>query len=570
MAYFLKKTDNRKGTYLQIYFSYYDPQVRGTRHKSYRPIGYVHELQEQGIDDPLTYFQVEIHDLNQAFQAQKEQDKIREISYDTPERSLGYFPIKNIQDALGVDTYLNYLQLPYHVHYSLPDVLSGLIYARMIRPCSKFKTFHEVFPLLMDPPQLSLDQLYSALALMGNEYEKIIEIYNAQIHARYPFLLDKTYFDCTNFYFEIDREDDFRRKGMGKDGKICPLVGMGLLLDRHQIPIGMKLYPGNEPEKPMIRSVLANLKQRHQVQGKTVRVADKGLNCAENIQDALREKDGYLFSRSVKMISETEKTWVLLRQDYQPTKDAKGQILYWWKECVDAFSYDMPQKDGSKKKEKIVEKRVVTYNPSLAKKKRAEIQKQIDKAKKLRTSQAKKNEYGDCAKYVHFESIDQKGHQTGAPVKVTMNQEKIDEDLALAGYNLLVTSELEMNAKEIYLTYHNLWRIEESFRVMKSDLDAQPVFVGNEDAIKGHFLVCFLSVQLLRVLQFHVLENKHHTQEIVNFIKEFRVIKLSERKFVNITRRSSFGEALAEKTKLPINHYHLSWGKIKSMLTHRF
>ena len=127
----------------------------------------------------------------------------------------------------------------------------------------------------------------------------------------------KTYFDCTNFYFEIDKEDEFRKKGPSKENRRDPIIGLGLLLDANQIPIGMKLYPGNESEKPIIREVIKDLKNRNQITGKTIQVADKGLNCSNNIINAIKNKDGYIFSKSVKQLPEVEQTWVLLDNDYK-------------------------------------------------------------------------------------------------------------------------------------------------------------------------------------------------------------------------------------------------------------
>jgi len=126
--------------------------------------------------------------------------------------------------------------------------------------------------------------------------------------------VSKSYFDCTNFYFEIDREDDFRKKGPSKENQKSPIVGLGLLLDSNQNPIGMKMYPGNESEKPIIRDVISHLKKQNNITGKTIHVADKGLNCAENIAFSKTNGDGYLFSKSVKGLSEKEKVWVLLDQ----------------------------------------------------------------------------------------------------------------------------------------------------------------------------------------------------------------------------------------------------------------
>ena len=190
-------------------------------------------------------------------------------------------------------------------------------------------------------------------------------------------------------------------KALKYKNKKEPIVGLGLLLDANQIPIGMKLYPGNESEKPVLRTVIDDLKQRNHISGgRTIQVADKGLNCCANILHAL-------------------------------------------KAC-----------------------------------------------------QTKRSEYGNSAKYVSFVPADKTGQKTDGTVKAELNEKAIDNARRLAGYNMIVTSELHMPASDIYAAYHNLWRIEESFRIMKSQLDARPVYLQKEETIAGHFLICYLAVLL--------------------------------------------------------------------------
>ena len=571
MAYFLKKTNNKKGTYLQIYESYYDPDRKGGAHRSYKPIGYVHELVESGIADPISHFQVEVDELNRLHAEKKKEEKVRTISDESPEKLLGYFPLKNINDSLRVKQYIDIMQTATDYHFNVFDMMSALVYSRVVHPCSKAKTYDEVLPKLFESTDFSLDQIYTGLEYLGMEYEKVIEIYNHQVNLKYKFDTSHTYFDCTNFYFEIDREDDFRRKGPSKENRHEPLVGLGLLLDANQIPIGMKLYPGNESEKPVMRDVIDSLKTRNNISGRTIQVADKGLNCGNNIMHALKEGDGYIFSRSVKTLSEKEKVWVLLPNDYREIKNSSGDVLYKIKECIDDFEYEIDdEKSGRKRKVVFTEKRVVTFNPTLAKKQLYEINKLIEKAQNLRTSQAKKSEYGECARFVNFVSADKKGKETDGKVKVTLNDDAIENARKLAGYNMLVTSELKMSDQEIYKAYHNLWRIEESFRIMKSELDARPVYLQREETITGHFLICYLAVLLTRLLQFKVFENRFCSEEIFSFIRDFRVAKISDRKYMNLTRNSSLIKELSKKASLPLTSYFLSSGQIKKMLSHRF
>lgn len=571
MAYFLKKSNYKKGTYLQIYESFYDPERKGGAHRSYKALGYVHELQAQGIDDPIAFFQEEVTKLNQKFQAAKAAKKAMQISDDSPEKLIGYFPMKNINDNLSVKKYIDLMQTATDFRFNVFDMISALVYARLVQPCSKSKTYDEVIPKLFDSYDFSLNQLYDGLEYIGCEYEKIIEIYNHQIQQMYKFDTSHTYFDCTNFYFEIDKEDDFRKKGPSKENRKEPIVGLGLLLDANQIPIGMKMFPGNQSEKPVIRNIIRDLKKRNSVSGRTIQIADKGLNCAENIFHALKNGDGYIFSKSVKQLSEVEKTWVLLPNDYRDVKNAGGEVMYRIKECVDEFEYKFRDSDtGREKKFKITEKRIVTYNPKLAKKQIYEINKEVEKARLLKASQAKKSEYGDCAKYVIFTAADKKGNETDGKIKVSMNEELIRKSLELAGYNMLVTSEIAMSDKDVYDAYHNLWRIEESFRIMKSQLDARPVYLQKEDAIVGHFLICYLAVLLTRLLQFKILKNNYCSEDLFEFIHDFRAAKISDRKYINLSRGTVFIKEFAVLCNLPLTSYFLNEGEIKKMLGHRF
>jgi len=565
MAYFLKKQKQGNNLYIAIYESFYSRDIKGTKHRCVKSLGSITSLKKKGIIDPLSYYQEEVKRMNEERQKEKEVKKISSVS---PEKYLGYFPLKSILDQIGVKAYIDLFKYSTDYDFDLFEVLSSLIYARAVAPCSKRKTYNEVLPSLYQDYDFSYDQLLEGLAFYGNDYEKFVEMFNNLIARKYPLSTDTTYFDCTNFYFEIDREDDFRRKGPSKENRRDPIIGMGLLLDSNQIPIGMKLYPGNESEKPLIRDIVNKLKQRNNITGRTVQVADKGLNCSENILSALANKDGYLFSKSVKQLPEKEKVWIFLENGYKSVTDTEGNVIYKFKECIDEFEYTYTDEKGKKKKVPIKEKRVITYNPALASKKRYEINRMVEKAKSLSASMAKRSEYGEASKYVSFKSTS-KGKTTEDKVKAVINTDAIQEDLRLAGYNLLVTSELKMKAEDIYNTYHNLWRIEESFRIMKSDLDARPVFLQKEETIKGHFLICYLTVLLERIFQFHILKDKYSSSNIFNFFKSFRLVH-NKKEYINVTIGNEFITNLAKLTGLPLDHYSLTENQIKMIMNYTF
>lgn len=555
MAYFLKKTTLKGRTYISICESFYSHEKKGTAHKTYKSLGSVETWKENGMEDPISFFQDEVDKLNQ----ERSQMNVRKISDVSPILYLGYFPFKAILEKLHIKKYVDFFHLTHDFQFDLYELISSLVYARAVNPCSKHRTFHEVLPNLFENIHYSYDQLMAGLSFVGNDYQKFVEIFTVQTKKVFGLDTSKSYFDCTNFYFEIDREDDFRRKGPSKEGKKDPIIGLGLLLDSNQIPIGMKMYPGNESEKPVLRDVVGQLKQQNNVTGRTIHVADKGLNCAQNIAFSKKNGDGYLFSKSVKGLPETEKKWVLLDNDWRDVRDKKGNLLYRCKSCIDEFPYQV-EHEGKEITVKLREKRLLTYNPSLASKKRYEINRLVEKARSLTVSSAKKAEYGEAGKYVDFKG------KSGEKAVASINQAAIDKDLRFAGYNLLVTSETGMSDADIYNTYHNLWRIEESFKIMKSDLDARPAFCQKEETIKGHFLICYLTVLLERLFQFKVLENKYSTSEIFRFVKDFRVTK-AETKYINTATASDIINDLTEKLKLPLTNYFLSEPQIRAILS---
>ena len=566
MAYFLKQATLKGRTYLSIVESFYSRDKKGTVHKTFESLGSIETHKANGMEDPVAHFSDIVKKMNEDVKFAKQEERDRQIS-ESPEKHLGYFLIKAIYEGLGVSQFLYFLQSTRSFRFNVSELMEALIYSRMIEPCSKSKTSKEIIPSLYGKYDFSYGQVLDGVEFIGSEYEKIIEIFNHQLNLKYPADTTTTYFDGTNFYFEIDQEDDLRRKGPSKENRKDPIVGMGLLLDARQIPIGMKLYPGNQSEMPVIREVIQDLKNRNNINGRTVQVADKGLNCTKNILEARKNGDGYIFSKSVKKLPATEKTWVLLPEGFRDVLDKDKKLLYRIKECVDKFPYAYEDEFGKKTTVMLTEKRVVVFSPQLEKKKRLEIIRMVEKAKMLKASKAKKDEFGECGKYVAFSPTDKNGNSLDGKVAITLNRAAIDEDLKLAGYNLFVTSETKMKPDEIYSTYRNLWKIEESFRIMKSYLDARPAYLQKTNSIYGHFLICYISVLLLRVLQFHVFNNRYCVEIFIDFVEKFRVVKFNTDMYINITASSDFIKTLSRELSLPLTSFYLKDSQLKKVIS---
>ena len=261
MSYFLKKTKNKKGLYLQIYSGSMSKERGHVVQSCYRSLGYYDDLVAGGIEDPVAHFQKEVDGLNAAERMRKQADRGRKIGDRGPLKSIGYFPLKRIMDDLDVKRYLDLWQGVRGFRFSLYEALSSLVFARVIAPCSKRATFHDVLPQLFNEMDISYDQILECCEFIGSEYSRFTELFAALTDRKYGTRAGTTYFDCTNFYFEIDREDGFRKKGPSKEMRKDPIVGLGLLLDADMIPIGMRMYPGNRSEKPVLREIFADLKE---------------------------------------------------------------------------------------------------------------------------------------------------------------------------------------------------------------------------------------------------------------------------------------------------------------------
>lgn len=554
MAYYLRQDKKKKGLYLQMYESFWDKEKKQPRSRNMESFGYVSDLISDEIPDPVSYYKKYVAEKNRELAASVA-DETRPRAFTAQlEKNIGYFLISSLLSELNVKETVDILASQKRFQFDLYDMIAQLIYARILYPCSKSKTTSTVFPRLYHGIPISEDQVYDGCAFIGESYKKYIELFNHCYEEHYKRDFSSVFFDCTNYYFEIDLPKEDKQKGPSKENRHEPIIGQALLLDADLVPLAMQMYPGNESEKPYIRKIIQEMKERYKVTGKTVQVADKGLNCARNIYAAVREaRDGYIFSKSIhgKGLSEKEKQWLLLENDantYTDYRDKSGKLLFRLKSCVDTFSYKFKELDPETGKEKdtifrVKEKRIVSYNPSLAQKQKAEIMKMVDKATNYTTyKKMAREDLGDSARYIHIKNTDKNG--TNIKPVIEINQEKIDEDLKYAGYNLLVTSELNMDPLQVYHTYHNLWKIEESFRITKSYLDARPVYVQKKETIYGHFLICYLSLFLLRILEIKCFKNEINSYDLVNFMRDFRVVDKGDGTYINISQNQSVNEKI--------------------------
>lgn len=562
MAYFLRKEKRKNGVYLQMYDRNWIKELGQPRNKYIQSFGFVEELKAKGMKDPIAFYENYVKEKEQERQAQFNEETRPRAFKECMEKNAGSFLVKTVIDELGVKDVIDILASTRKFQFSIYELIVQLISSRIIEPCSKYKTINNVFPRLYNYSPMTEDQVLDGLNFIGEFYPRYIELFNHQYEQYYKRNYSKTYFDCTNYYFEIDVAKEDKQKGPSKEQRNEPIIGQALLLDADMLPLSMEMYPGNQSEKPFIRAMIEKMKKRYNVSGRTIQIADKGLNCARNIYAAVKESnDGYIFSKSVhgKNLSEQEKQWVLMENDanvFTNYCDSNGELKYRLKSCVDTFEYKFKEIDPETGKEEITkfsvkEKRIVSFNPSLAEKQKMEIRKMAEKASRFITMKSlTRDELGEAAKYVKVSTTDKNGNKVKP--SISLNEELLEEDLKYAGYNLIVTSETKMPPQQVYSAYHNLWRIEECFRITKSYLDGRPVYVQKKETIYGHFLICYLALFIIRILEMKCFKNQVNAYDIIDFIRDFRVVDRGDGVFINISNNKLANEKIKSVTGLTL------------------
>lgn len=508
---YLKKTPQKSGKiYLSIVDGYYDKEKGYSRQVTLKKLGYLDEL-EKKYDDPIAYFKEVVEKMKLEKKIKQapivlefSHNKKLEINTDL-RKNFGYAAFSSIYHELEIDKFLINRQRSTKIKASTNDMMKLLVYSRLLNPSSKKKTFKNK-DMYFEKNNFSLDDLYRSLTFFNKKSNELQLWINDHIKEKYNRVTSIVYYDVTNYYFEIDKQDDLRKKGVSKEHRPNPIVQMGLFMDTNGIPITFDLYPGNTNDCLTYRPTLARIKKEYKL-GRTIVVADKGMTTGDNIFYTLSANDGYVFSMSVRGGNKELKKFVMNQDGYEWLGSE-----YKRKERLYPREIKVTGTGGKKLTKTVHEKQVIFYSEKYARKARADRAGAIEKARKLIQSPGSYSHatsYG-AAGYVKNLEIDKKTGEILNPENVLyLDEEKIKQEEALDGYYVLITSEYKESSDSIIEMYRGLWRIEESFRVTKSDLESRPVYVSREDHIKAHFLTCFISLVIARILELKL--NRNHS-----------------------------------------------------------
>ena len=520
---YLKKTPNAQGRIrLSIVDNYYDKQKKCSRQKTIESIGFLDEL-EKIYEDPISHFQKRVELLNQ--QKKEKQAPINFTFYDSDRlcigdnlrKNFGYAAFSKIYHELKLDTFFNNRQRHTKESYDANTIMKMLVYSRLLARASK-KASYDNRDQFFEKTDYSLDDVYRWLTFLNRHKENLQVWMNDRIKEQYGRDTSLIYYDVTNYYFETDKQTDLLHKGVSKEHRPNPIVQLGLFMDNNAIPITYELFAGNTNDCLTYRPNFGRIKKQFDL-GRVISVADKGMTTGDNIWYTINTptKDGYVFSMSIRGADKSVKEYVLDEEGYEWFGDE-----YKRKSRLCPRTILVTANNGKKIKKQVDEKQVVFWSKKYATRAKAEREAALAKARDLAKNPGnytRATSYG-AAKYVKKVEYDkQTGEIITASSILDINEDLIREEEALDGYYMLLTSEMDTPDDKIIDMYRGLWRIEESFKITKSELEARPVYVWTNEHIEAHFLTCFVALTLSRILEMK-LEHKYSAGRILESLSK--------------------------------------------------
>lgn len=605
---FVKKNKSWRGTLLTYTIGYRENGK--IKHKNIETIGYLEDLKKE-FEDPIAHFK-EI--AKERTNAEVKELIIKNlntklIDVEHQQKNLGYLVLKKIYSGIDFKNFFKNEQANMNCEYNLNDIFSLLVYARILFPGSKKETY-ENKNKFFEKFDFSLTDVYRSLDNFSDLKEKLETLLWDSTKDKYNREVTNCYYDCTNYYFEIDYNDTdlideegnvlvkgYRKRGPEKNHRPDPIISMGLLMDNTNIPLSYDLFPGNESEKTTLRPILSKTKRKYNI-NRTIVVADRGLNTSDNTyllsgknDFNCKDLDGYVYGQSVRGADKEFKEWVLDKKGYiedgifdennnaityrSAIFNKQGKVdhyevkpaFFLHKSRIIAKDIKVKNTDGKRNaKDVIYQKQMVYYSQKYAEKQKKERQMMIDKANDLIKNPRKYNvatSYG-AANYINNIKFDK---DTGLIVdgqKLILNNDKIKEEEKYDGYYSIVTSELKMSDKEMRDTYKNLSKIEETFKITKTNLEARPAYVWTKEHIEGHFLTCFIALVMVRLLE-KDLEYIFSIEKIIESLRNYVSTHVEHDIYIQ-----SYKDEVIEKIEkvygINLSRKYLSLQEIKNIL----
>lgn len=471
----------------------------------------------------------------------------------------GYLFLQYIYYQMQMNKICRKLKSKYKFKYDMNAILADLIYARILEPSSKRSSYKTASEFL-EKPSYELHDVYRALDVLGNECDFI----QSEVYKNSHFLGTRNdkilYYDCSNYYFEIEQEDGIKKYGKSKEHRPNPIIQMGLFMDGDGIPLAFSLFPGSANEqtslKPLEKKVLGEFGRQ-----KFIYCSDAGLG-SEDIRayNHMGERS-YIVTQSIKKLKKEEKEWALNPQGFKRISDDTPVDITQLSEDDKGLYY----KDGPYTTKKLHQRLIITYSPKYAFYQKTLRSKQVERAQKMLDSgKTKKNRKNpnDPARFIGTLAATKEGE--AADIHHYLYENKIAEESKYDGLYAVCTDLLDDKVGDILKVSEGRWQIEECFRIMKTDFSARPVYLQDENRIKAHFLICFLSLMLYRFLE-KKLDSKYTCEELLDTLKSMNFVNVQEQGFIPTYKRERITDALHDACGFRTDYQFITKSTMKTI-----
>ena len=512
-----------------LYYAVSIRKGKKTTSKNVRRIGRLSELKKE-YTDPIAHFRAEAKRLTDEGRSESSFEIPANLMLDPMKKRrvmLGYIFPQSVYYSLGLDMVMRGIRNESKATYDFNRIMRDLIIGRVLSPLSKSSTYEKAFSF-PEPPDYDLQHVYRSLSLMAKNFDLIEEKAFKGMKKYADVDTSVTYYDCTNFYFEIEEEDGFRTYGKSKENRPNPIVQMGLFLDRNGLPISMCINPGRTNEQKTMIPLEKLMTERFGIE-KFVVCADCGLSGKRNLRFNSTENHGFVVTKSLKKVSEDVRARLMGDGGWKRFGDASGR-LYSLKEIREdanlrdvIFYHDERFAMGS---DGFEERIVTTYCGRLREYQRSVRERQLQRAMELvRQGKIRKGiNQNDVRRFIVVDSVTENGEVAEKKV-FSIDRERFEEESEYDGF-YAVTTDLDDDPGEIIRINRGRWEIEESFRIMKSDFDGRPVFVSREDRIRAHFLTCYLAFMIFRIIEQKLNKGdvRYTDPEILRTLRDYEAI----------------------------------------------
>jgi transposase len=539
---FLKTTTSKGIKYLQIIQSYKKDGI--SRHRVIANLGRADVLVKNGLENIIASLGKLIANSNNNSNNSMPERDTNNQSLLTDNRkdistikensrvNYGYIVYKKLWDKFSISELLDNITKNRKIKYKLSKVVFPLVINRLLSPSSKYYYYCHREQYYQYDEELELQQIYKALDILSENKEKIEEDIFNKNRTLFNMQIDIVFYDVTTYHFESQREDELRDFGFSKANKINEVqVVMGLLIDNEGRPIGYELFPGNTFDGKTILKVLGKLKKLFKL-NQVIIVADKGINSKINLKEIKEHGFDYIVSARIRNMSKEVQEKILSLEGYAVMENQSEGEIYKYK-VIDYENKIIVPIENTKQKQIITlkEKMVCTYSSRRAAKDQKDRQRAIEKAEKIinRQDTAQLKTKKGYKRYIAEEG------KKESITKVYLDTERIEKEAKFDGYSAIEYSRENLSALEVLEQYHNLYRIEESFRIIKSTMQTRPIYLRLKEHIEGHFLICFLAFVLERELEFRLRKkaiaySSEKIKESLNSV-EFSEIEIENEKY---------------------------------------